>query len=161
MNNRKLIIIFVLILLLSGGGLFFMLNNTSSNKVEDIYGTAISLINSGRSLTCTVTDKIQNSTVTGTWYVANGKARLDYQSTSNILKMTGHIITDSQYGYLWSEQAPNQGIKIALAPILTPAVTNNQTLINKPIHFSCLPWSASDSSFILPTNMKFQTIKLQ
>lgn len=180
MKNKNLIItIAVIIILLIGGGLYLgmkkdaapsqapqpenktMTSDNTGNKLEQVEGSLKSLITGGKSLTCTFSNNLNDtSSINGTVYTSGGKVREDFQSTSAQVKVSGHVIIESENGYMWTDQN-DQGFKFAINGQPTPASTHNQTPdIDKAMKFSCQPWNVDSSLFNLPSNITFQTMTI-
>ncbi|OGD63755.1 hypothetical protein A2160_03715 [Candidatus Beckwithbacteria bacterium RBG_13_42_9] len=176
--NKTLIVVGLVLFLLVGGGLLLTMKrsaeptpsqqtapaaqNNNSNNTGNIEGTLKSLLSQGKSVKCTYTSKMDSTSSNGTVYVANGKMRGDFQSTSPEITASGHIIVDSQYSYFWSDQS-NQGIKMAVGgeTVPSPTTQNNQALdLNQPVTYSCSDWTADSSLFTLPKDVTFSTFNL-
>lgn len=181
MKNKKIIIsVIIIILLLIGGGIFLMselrvkqsptpvqqtgqpaTNTTTTNtgpKLEQVEGTMKSLLSGGKTQKCTFSYNTDNSTITGQVYVANGKIREEFQSTSTTGPINGHMIVYNQEAFMWTDQM-NRGFKFSIGEQPTPAVKNDKTPdINKEMSFDCLPWSEDASMFTVPANITFQSM---
>lgn len=177
MRNKKLIIIFAVIILIIGAALFLGKQESPSviqqasqneistvptsnygNKIEAVEGTIKGLITRGRTEKCTFSYNTDYSTITGQVYLANGKIREEFQSTSIAGPINGNMILDSMDGYIWTDQM-SQGIKFPFGKQPTPSVKNKSTPdINKTMHFDCLPWEADNSKFAIPDNITFQNM---
>jgi hypothetical protein len=134
----------------------------ASNSQTTAQGTLKSLLSSGKSQKCTYSYSRQSTTVSGTVYVANGKMRGDFVSPSGQSKVTGHMIIDGGYFYVWTDLS-NSGIKMAVnqeQPANAP-VSNSQTPdINQSFTYSCQGWAEDDTLFVLPSSISFVTTTL-
>jgi uncharacterized protein YxeA len=134
----------------------------ASNSQTTAQGTLKSLLTSGKSQKCTYSYTHQSTTVNGTVYVANGKMRGDFVSPSGQSKVTGHMIIDGGYFYVWTDLS-NSGIKMAVnqEQPATAAVNNSQTPdINQSFTYTCQGWAEDDSLFTLPSSISFMTTAL-
>jgi hypothetical protein len=178
---KKIIIVLVILVLIGTGGYLVMkkppqLNNqapTAQNEPETatnatIQGTLKSLLTAGKSQKCTYSDKpettsAETTSVEGTVYVANGKMRGDFSSTSEQIKVNGHMIADGEYSYVWSD-LDNQGIKMLIdqqESSNAPTDTNTQTPdINQSYTFNCQGWTQDNTMFVPPSNITFSTFTL-
>ena len=170
MNYKKLVIITIIIILLITGFLFYSIKNPvapaeqneeqgtkiiSNNKIQTSESTIKNLLTDGKTLKCTYSFITSNSSATGQVYVANGKLREDFQSSSTAGAFLGHLILDSQQAYLWTNQQVGQGIKFSISAKSMPQV-NYMPDINKAMHFECFPWNIDNSLFEIPANINFQ-----
>lgn len=171
--NKKIIIAIVIIIGLGG---YFLLNNksqTSDNSLvtsekesageETISGTLKSLLFMGKSQKCTYSASVDSTTVTGIIYVADKKIRGDYSSTSEEMKISGHMIVDEKYSYVWTD-ASKQGFKMAndeqekMSEDLKGKQVENQAVdLEKKFTYKCQGWSKDNSLFIPPSDISFST----
>jgi len=133
----------------------------TSNSQTTAQGTLKSLLTSGKSQKCTYSYDHQSTAVTGTIYVANGKMRGDFVSTSGQSKVAGHMIIDGGYFYVWTDLS-NNGIKMAVNQEQpTNAPVNSQTPdINQAFAYTCQGWAGDDTLFTLPSGISFMTTTL-
>jgi|WetSurMetagenome_2_1015567.scaffolds.fasta_scaffold11632_2 hypothetical protein len=139
-------------------------NKPVNSGSQTIQGTIKSLLTSGKSQKCTYSSKIESTSVSGTVYVANGKMRGDFSTISEQSTISGHMIIDSGFSYIWTDMN-KQGIKMAIdqqqlqQPSGAPA--NNQTPdINKTFNYACQGWAGDGSMFNLPSDITFSTFTL-
>jgi hypothetical protein len=174
--SKKIIVILILILLGSGVYLFMKKSPQSSNpqtsttqnqpstSTNQTQGTLKSLLSAGKSQKCTYSSKVGSTSVDGTVYIANGKMREDFTTTSAQTKMNGYMIVDGGYSYVWSDLS-NQGIKMAFdqaQPSNAPTSANSQTPnINQAYTYTCSGWAENSSMFTPPTNITFSTITVR
>jgi hypothetical protein len=163
------IVIFILILL-GAGGMYVMTQKSvkapappaptaepTKATAAEAKGTIKSLLASGVPQSCTFTSEKQAST-SGTVYIAGGKMRGDFTTTSQGQSMTGHLIIDSGYSYIWSDLL-TRGMKVALTEGSASATTANQGMdVNQSVSYTCKPWTPDASKFTLPTNITFTAI---
>jgi len=171
----------VLLLLLAGGGYFFyQRSNKTTNSISNentqgqastetqnqpTEGTLNNLLESNTPQACSYSSSSTSGTVDGTVYVADGKMRADYTSTNGSDTLTGHMIIDSGYSYVWMEGS-KQGYKTAInqqAPETSPSPTaqeNNQESSNldQKVSYTCSAWTVDESKFTFPSDVNFNTI---
>lgn len=169
---KKLIVPIVLVLLvLLGGGAYFMMNKSSKPAVSPTLppanptvataattqGTLKTLLTSGKPQTCTYTTQ---DGAGGTVYVANGKMRGDFTSTTEGTTITGHMILDSGYSYVWTDMT-KQGMKIAIPAEQASGSTGSQGVdVNQKVSYSCKDWTVDNSKLTLPADITFSTFNL-
>jgi hypothetical protein len=178
MNRNVAIVVGVLILFIIGSGAYLALNKSpqpSTNKspitqnkpadseTQTVQGTIKSLLSSGKSQKCTYSSNLESASVSGTLYVANGKMRVDFASGTEQAKISGHMIMDSGFSYVWTDMS-KQGIKMAIdqklqQPSGIPA--GGQALdVNQTFAYTCQGWIGDGSVFALPSDITFSTFAL-
>lgn len=116
------------------------------------------LFESGGSKKCTYSDNTDNMMSSGTVYLANSKMRGDFDTQASGQTFHSHMITDQTTSYIWTDGQP-QGIKMTMDKIPSPnpsAKTQSGVDINKNFNFKCDNWSADESLFTTPSDIKFQ-----
>lgn len=178
MNRKTVIIVTILIIICVGAYLLIKKspqpvndqtsigqNNPENSTSQTVQGTLKSLLSAGKSQKCTYSNKVDSATVEGTIYIANGKIRGDFTTTSEQTKMSGHMITDKEFSYTWNDLS-NQGIKMTInqeqqAPSDSSTEPNNQTSdINQTYTYTCQGWKEDAAMFIPPANITFSTFTL-
>lgn len=174
--NKKVIIILIILIIIGIGGYMMMKKSpqSSNNQApitqnkptnETIQGSLKSLLSAGKSQKCTYSNKVETTSVEGTVYVADGKMRGDFTTTSEQTKMTGHMIVDGGYSYVWSDLS-DQGIKMAIdnqqKPSNAPADnTNNQAPdMEQSYNYTCQGWAGDDTVFAPPNDITFASFTL-
>lgn len=161
-------VIVVLLLLLVGGGAYLAMKKTSPSSLDTApitqnstanssQGSLKSLFASGKSQKCTFNNTSTDTTkVDGTVYVAAGKVRGDFQTTSNGTPLSSHMIIDSQTSYIWTDMS-KQGFKMAIdTNQQTNTAANNQgPNMDQNVNYSCQGWSVDNSVFTLPADITF------
>ncbi len=173
MNKKLAVVLVILILLLLGGGVLVMNNKSvqtptptptaepTKATAAEAQGTIKSLLTSGVPQSCTFTSEKQAST-SGTVYVSAGKMRGDFTTINQGQSMTGHLIIDSGYSYIWSDLL-TRGMKVTLTEGQSSASagTDNQGMdVNQPVSYTCKPWTPDESKFTLPSNITFTSISV-
>ena len=178
MNRNVAIVIGILILFLIGSGAYLALkkspqpsankapvtqNKSADSGAQTVQGTIKSLLSSGKSQKCTYSSNLESASVSGTLYVANGKIRGDFTSGTEQAKMSGHMIMDGGFSYVWTDMS-KQGIKMAIDQKLqqpSGAPASGQTLdINQTLVYTCQGWIGDGSVFTLPSDITFSTFAL-
>jgi hypothetical protein len=171
------IVIGILILFIIGSGAYLALkkspqpsankapvtqNKSADSGAQTVQGTIKSLLSSGKSQKCTYSSNLESASVSGTLYVANGKMRGDFASGTEQAKISGHMIADGGFSYVWTDTS-KQGVKMAidLEQQLAGFLANNQTLdINQTFAYTCQGWTGDGSVFTLPSDITFSTFAL-
>lgn len=138
-------------------------NTTSSSQSSDQSSNSTktsslkSLISSGNQ-SCTYND----GQTTGVVYTANGKARMDFTSTTNGVSTASHSVIDGDIYYSWIDGQPS-GFKFSMNQSTTGSAGSNQNVdVNKETNYNCSSWSPDNSKFVLPTGVTFTDLsKLQ
>ncbi|HYM65324.1 MAG TPA: hypothetical protein VES68_02475 [Candidatus Sulfotelmatobacter sp.] len=173
MNNKNtvLAVVAALILLLLGAGAFFLSQKktpTPSNNQEMAKPTTTTnsaqqtlkdLLSSKNPVKCTYSTDVSGAKISGVVYVANGKVRGDFTTTSGKTEITGHMATDAKYMYSWTEGS-KQGYKFSLDSMTNPkpTTTTNQNKapdLNQKFNYSCSPWTLDSKMLELPTDVTF------
>jgi len=97
---------------------------------------------------------------TGTFYVANGKARGDFTTTADQKNVTSHMIMDGTTSYVWSD-GQSQGVKMTIdAAAQNSTGTQGKSVdANKKIDYRCEAWTADSAQFAMPSGVTFIDIK--
>lgn len=178
MKNKSLpVIIGIILLLLIGGGAFVFMGkksvpvNPSVQTQTDSLGSVSTqsslkdLLLGGKAQTCTYTDKLEGSDITGTSYMASGKMRSDFDSVINGKTMSTHMIMDGNTSYTWTDGQAT-GFKMTINPddlekdesvdANTNSSAGRQSVdVNKVIDYKCGNWTVDNSLFIPPSDIKF------
>ncbi len=174
MNKKTLVLVVILVLLVLGGGAYVMKHKSAGAPAAPttavtasptkattagVQGTLKSLLTSGETQTCTFTSQKQANT-TGTIYVSGGKMRGDFTSTNQGQTVTGHMIVDSGYSYIWTNLI-KRGMKVAISETQATASANSQGMdVNQAVSYICKPWVADASEFTLPADITFTTFTM-
>jgi len=168
--------VIVLILLVAGGAYLMMsskvkvqpqaqtqTNNTQTAQPQTVNrnavkGTILSLLDGGKTVTCTVT--LPDNKGSGTFYVASSrKFAGDINTTGTDQKpIATHMISDGTYVYVWSAAMP-MGIKMNLTAAKSAASNaqaNQAVNMNQQVDMQCGAWTVDDSKFAVPTNIQFR-----
>jgi hypothetical protein len=139
--------------------------NKSDSEKQTIQGTLKSLLSRGKSQKCTYSNKIESASIGGTVYVSDGKMRGDFTTTTEKIKVNGHMIVYGKYFYTWNDLR-KEGIKMAYdpneqAPTSVPVNTSNQAPdINKTFTYTCQGWVTDNAVFTPPSDITFSTFAL-
>lgn len=134
--------------------------NTNEQTVIEPSSTPTSLkelMSRSNSMRCEFSASEVSDNSSGVVYAANGKARVDFSSTTNNQTTNGHMIMDNDYAYTWID-GQVKGFKVSTATT-TSAGPNDQTEKQfdpeKKLDYRCENWSADNSVFTLPANIEF------
>jgi hypothetical protein len=128
-------------------------------------GSIGDIVAKGGSVTCAIAHAGKEQ-AQGTIYASGGKVRGDFTAQGAKGPIESHMFSDGTTMYVWSSARP-QGIKMAVpasgkSPAGTPPAAppgNAQTqLYNESVDYSCAPWTADASKFVLPQNVSFMDV---
>ena len=132
-------------------------------KRSNIQGTLHDLLAQGKPVKCTYSSNTGTGSYSGIVYVVNNKMRADFKSTSDTSSVSGHMILDAGYSYVWTDLS-KRGMKINISGVPTPAAAANSQSqtpdLNQKIDYSCTDWTADTASFILPGDITFTTFAI-
>jgi hypothetical protein len=175
--NKKIIIVVLILILIAAGAYLLMKktpqapvnhapvtiqNKPANSKSQTMQGTIKSLLTAGKSQKCTYSSQLESSSVEGIVYVTNGKMKGDFTTTSKENKVTGHMIVDGGYSYIWTDLT-SKGIKMAIDLQQQPssASANSQAPdINQSFSYTCQGWTPDNTVFAPPSNVSFTTFTL-
>lgn len=174
MNKNVKILIAVLALIIIGAGGFVLFKNSSqkptgqqiSSDQNQSTGKSIKdLLTSGQSQMCTFTDKVEGSESSGTAYVSGGRVRVDATSSSNGQTLASHIILKDNKMYSWMDNQ-SMGYMMEFDPnkmmdnssSSADSASSQNVDINKYVDYKCSAWTADESKFSEPSNIKFQSM---
>lgn len=164
--NTKVIGIIAAIVVIAFGAWFFTQNNGDSGQTKnDSLSTEAEiqleqentslkeLMTRGRDVMCTY-DSAESGK--GTIYASKGKARGDFEVTTEGRTSLGHMIADETTGYFWME-GETSGMKMMMNSEAEVNNNENQGVDpNKNYDFRCNSWRADDSVFNPPANVEFR-----
>lgn len=197
MPPQKIILLAIGALLLAAAGIFMwqsQLDNPVIPGLSNLNPSGINqnmsfsqLMQMGENYTCTFSDTSEDSTVTGTVYIAasENKFRTDYSvegmtpdsqeemETDQIFGFDdGSMISDGEYMYVWNSTT-NEGFKMKFDPESTDFFSDfdmNNEDEDGPSHlfdqdqemeYNCQPWRVDNSKFIPPTTVTFTDFSAQ
>lgn len=129
---------------------------TSQNGESPV--TLKDLLARGGTQICTFNNTVNGANTSGTVYIQSGKLRGDFNTDTNGQKVAGHIIVADNTSYFWTDLIP-QGFK-APATALGSSQGSSQGSVdaNLPMQYTCKPWSADASVFVVPKSISFQDL---
>ena len=132
-------------------------NESDLNTAEPQNTSLRNLMNMADNQHCTYSDVESDSQ--GEVYVADGKMRGNFTSTSEVDTQISHMFLDGQDIYVWFDGAED-GFKSSMADIekvgANISTEKNKTVdINKTVDFNCDPWVFDNSVFQIPA-IKFE-----
>lgn len=122
-----------------------------------------SLLGLGQSLKCVYVYEDAQTRSEGTNFIANNKVRGNSEvlAKSNNQKVQASFIIDGQTMYSWSS-AMNDGIKFSFDSNKADEYAQQQGVdYGKELNYDCDSWSADNSLFIPPSNIKFMDLNAQ
>lgn len=165
--NKNIIIAAVvgLILLLAGGGYLLSKNSkktptdttvqtqTTEKKSASQRASIKSLMGMNATQQCSFTSA-ENGT-SGTIYLSGGKMAGTFSSTVNGTVVASHMISDTQYTYVWMGNEKT-GFKMAISAAEKAQASAKQSVdLNEELDYSCSGWGVDASKFTVPTDVKF------
>ncbi len=116
------------------------------------------LLASGKPQKCTFVDTVENTTTSGTVYVASSKMRGDFDTQTEGQTTKSHMILDGNTMSIWTD-GQTQGFKMSLGALPTPNASlksQGNVDVDKKLKVNCENWSVDTSEFTLPKDVKFQ-----
>jgi outer membrane lipoprotein-sorting protein len=166
-------IVYILIALVVIGGIAYMMTKgdngdarieteVTSNDIENMVADSRTqtasmkeLVDKGEPVKCTFTQVTSNADSNGTVYIADGKVRGDFETTSAGQNFNSYMISDGSDIYVWSSLT-TQGFKMPVSN--TPsagAESQNGVSYDQKLNYDCDPWNKDVSVFVLPANISF------
>jgi hypothetical protein len=113
---------------------------------------------------CVFDNKSGDVARSGTIYINGIRIRTDYTLTEGKPgNSKGHLISDGEYFYIWTEQ--NTGFKLQIVAFPGQNATssaenllNSYALMDVKSEIKCLPWQVDLTVFNLPTNVDFKDL---
>ena len=130
-------------------------SQSPSSAVVSNTMTLRSLLASGKTEKCTFIDTAGTASLQGTVYISGTKVRSDFSVSSYGTTLT-HMIILGQDVYVWSA-GMTKGYRATLTTA-SQATANPNTSgisVDKKIAYTCLPWVADPSLFVLPLSVTF------
>jgi hypothetical protein len=178
MNKKVIIAIAVIVLLLLVGGAYVAstknksatspstTSSTESTQTQESSQASQKslkdLLTSGIAQKCTFKDVSNNVNMEGTSYIANGKIRGDFSTTSEGKTTTGHSIFDGKTSYVWME-GTSTGFKMEI-DLTATSTSESQTQqgldLNKTIDYNCSTWITDQSLFNPPSDVTFTSFSV-
>lgn len=134
--------------------------------VADIAGGAklSDALKNGKPLMCVFDNKTAPVAHSGTIYINGLSIRTDYTVTGGKPgNSQGHLISDGEYFYIWTEQ--NTGFKLQISAFPGQnATTSAENLLSSYMamdassEIKCLPWQTDTTVYELPNNIDFQDL---
>ncbi|MCL4366934.1 hypothetical protein M1563_02085 [Patescibacteria group bacterium] len=180
MSKLAYIVIAVVVIILIGAGAFLytkkiksptntqpentMMQNPAPTESQNqtMTGTLKDLLTMSQPQVCTYSNNSDNSSMSGTAYVAGGKMRGDFSTSTGTSNMSGHVIVDGNNSYIWTDGSTT-GFKMTInqtVPTTTPSPSNQTANLNQQVTYSCSAWTEDSSKFNLPTDINFTTMAL-
>ena len=115
----------------------------------------------GGSYKCEVNQYVDSVETKGITYISGGMIRGEYNTKVQGVDMSSTMIIKDGYTYSWTSALPNSGFKIKNEVSSgTTGDTSGAYRYGEQIgDYNCEVWSADQSKFTLPTNVKFQEIE--
>lgn len=132
-------------------------------QTENGTGSFRKLLGLGKSLSCSVSytsaDTHGAGTYEGTVYVSGQKMRMEFTTTVADVSMKSNIINDGVQGYMWGSSAQGtMAIKFPIDATQTGSAEKQKFNLDQNINYNCKNWSADESQFVPPADIKFMDI---
>jgi hypothetical protein len=158
MSKNALIAIVAVIVIAAAGWFFYTKKGSmmASEKPQTMQSMK-ELVASGISQKCDFSEPQSNTG--GTIYIAGGKVRGDFTSQTESGAVSGHMISDGTTVNTWMD-GMTQGIQSSFTMSEGPGNANSQQGLDpdKKTDYTCTPWSADESKFILPAGITFMDV---
>lgn len=166
MNTQTIIALVIAVVVVVGGVWYFSSRGPAGAPTGEVgasnngSGTLQSLMGLAGSMKCEVATAAGPSQSSGTVYIANGKMRGDFNSTSAATGervIESHMIRAGGFMYTWSSAAP-QGVKFseeAIASVNTQSNGKGGVDPNAQVTYSCSVWAADEALFAPPSTVSF------
>jgi hypothetical protein len=153
--KKLLVLLFFGALVLAGCG-----SKGDQTNAEKISGSIEDLMSKKKNIRCELSVKSGDDVVSGTTYISGTKARSDYKSKMGEQTVTSHMISDGTWLYTWTEEYPDQAIKMNIKDmeaVSGEAEAQKAGLENYQENFdyNCYGWVKNDAVFTPPSNIKF------
>ncbi len=172
-----LLIIAIVAILAVGGGAYVVTKQKEVRKAElktsvevdanaevktdaNAKGSLRSLLALGKNTMCTFTSVVENSTSSGTVYIAsNGDMSGDFTSQTKASgTITSHMIMKGGTSYVWSG-AQGAKMNVSATEATTASNANQSVDLDAQVDYDCKNWTRDDSKFVVPTNVNFIDIE--
>jgi len=130
---------------------------TSSAQTSTDKAALAELIKKGGTLTCTITQNVNNTKVTGTMFMGSGMMRGEYTTKVQNVNIDSNFIVRDGFTYTWSSMTPNAGFKVAIPAVGSTASTANTSSfdVSQVEDYKCEAWTLDASKFTLPAGVTF------
>jgi hypothetical protein len=130
---------------------------------ESLSGSMIDLLAINKSLKCSFSVEIDNTSLSGTTYVADNKVRSDFSAGINGEDpLTSHMISDGEILYAWSDQIPGQGIMANINEVSETDDKGYSEFVSKSFSnyrtkydYKCSDWQVEENMFKNPEGFEF------
>jgi hypothetical protein len=181
-----LLIIAIIAILAVGGGAYVVTKNKEVKKAElednvetqananadananananlgvnaNAKGSLRSLLALGKNTMCTFTSVVENSSSSGTVYIAaDGSMSGDFTSQTTAGTVNSHMIMKGGTSYVWSG-AQGAKMNVSATQNATASNTNQSVDLDAQVDYDCKNWTRDDSKFTVPTNVNFIDIE--
>lgn len=164
MNTKVLAVAAGIVILLGIAGFMVMnqnkaiqTNTASDKKAENSTSSSlVDLLALGKDYRCTFTYDDGEVKTDGTVYIASGKIRNDFTTSSSTGPKETHIIRNGDDNYIWGGDMES-GIKMTMKieDVAANAQANQYVDLNAKHDYDCQAWSVDQSLFTPPSDIKF------
>jgi len=149
------------VLVLNGCG-----QQAAEDQAQQISGSIEDLIGQNKTFKCELVAQNEDNIMAGTTYIADQMARSDFQvAMSENQTITSHMINDGTWMYTWSDEYPQQAMKIKLDTMQSEQFeaeevqgqAQNYGLNNyeAQLDYKCYNWTKDSQMFIPPAEINF------
>lgn len=120
-------------------------------------GSINSLMAMNENLICSVVSTSSSSQRSGTVYIADGKMRGDFISTTKGVTTVLSMIDDGTSLYVWRNTGNTIGLKLPTSISASGSVAASHGALDPTtsLHYDCHPWNADANFFTPPANVTF------
>ena len=172
MQKQIIIGVAIIVLLLLGAGGYFLFSKNSANPTQtqtsatneaetatenSAMSSLLDLVTSGKTTQCNFSVQSEAGTTEGIVYISGEKMRGDFETTTEDGKTTQmYMIRDADMYYMWGGELPG-GIKMTfdVDELKTNTQANQYVDLNTKTDYRCSDWTADNSKFTPPSNVKF------
>lgn len=106
--------------------------------------------------TCSIETVAGGALTEGMIYVAGGKMRGDFTTTSGNQTTKSHLLVDGNMSYLWTDSS-NQGFYIPFETMTGEGTSGIDA--SAKMEYACKPWAVEENKFVLPTTVSFYGVQ--
>ena len=129
---------------------------------EKLSGSIEDLMAKNKNMRCELMAKDGENVMSGTTYISGTKARSDYQMKMGEQTVTSHMISDGTWMYSWTEEYPNQAVKMKIEDLESDELAEQEDVQSAGIEnyeqkfdYDCYNWAIDNSVFTPPSNVNF------
>lgn len=147
---------------------WFKKDDTNGEEQEVFTGSVEDLLAKNDPVKCEYSFDNGTDKISGTVYVADGKARSDFDILENLREYQTHFISDGEYMYNWSTFEPG-GIKLKIMDYDYEGTEADVDVkqefeyskFDQEYEYNCTKWKKDESMFVPPSHVEFTDLTEQ